>query len=71
MFPNLSCFPVFPFLLFFPFALLEVFGRDTWCRNKRIGTTERSPPGRPSRMMTTMACRKKVKTSRMPRMVSD
>jgi hypothetical protein len=44
----------------------------TWCRSKTdSATTERSPPCRASRMMMTMACRKRVKRSRMLRFVSD
>src|SRR5262245_18264136 len=44
----------------------------TWCRIKMdSATTERSPPGRPSRIMMTMACRKRVKMSRMLRIVSN
>src|SRR5262245_38307553 len=34
-------------------------------------TTERSPPGRESRMMMTMACSRRVKMSRIVRMVSN
>jgi hypothetical protein len=36
-----------------------------------FGTTERNPPGRASRMMITMACRKRVKMSRILRMVPN
>src|SRR5262245_50862655 len=48
------------------------FKMRTWCRIKTdSATTERRPPGRQSWIMTTMACRKRVKMSRILRMVSD
>src|SRR5215471_3497807 len=43
----------------------------TCCRIKTdSATTERRPPGRASRMMMTMACRNRLKMSRILRMVS-
>ena len=48
------------------------FRISTWCRNNTDSTiTERSPAGRPSRTMITMACSKRMKMSRMLKMVSD
>jgi hypothetical protein len=44
----------------------------SWCRIKTDSATmERSPPGRPSRVIMTMACRKSVRMSRILMIVSN
>src|SRR5215471_20955791 len=48
------------------------FRMRAWCRIKTdSATTARTPPGCALRMMVTIACRKRVKMSRMVGMVSN